>query len=147
MQRMDAEQAARDAAVEERKAKLEEAFRRGGGDALSASLAERALADEKRAAEQQAAYAAEQQAREHDRQKQRDDRTREQLSVLKLQVCRHTDVHSHAHLTLLCVSLHLMLKRLLHCCIHCGLCFLLLQGAASLVVQLGHASEQLKAIR
>ena len=125
---MDAEQAARDAAVEERKAKLEEAFRRGGGDALSASLAERALADEKRAAEQATAYAAEQRAREQDRQKQRDDRTREQLSGLKLQVCRHTDTHSHAHLTytLVCSSLLFMLKRLLQCRVHCASCFVLL---------------------
>lgn len=86
VQRMDAQQVARDAAVIERKAKLEEAFRRGGGEALSASLAEKALADEQRAAAQQEAYAAKQVALQEEWQRQRDVRTQQQLCVLKAQV-------------------------------------------------------------
>lgn len=87
VQRMDAEQVARDAAVVERKAKLEKAFRQGGGEALSASLAEKALADEQRAAAEQEAYAAKQLAREQETQRQRDIRNRQQVSGLKAQVC------------------------------------------------------------
>lgn len=87
---MDAEQASRDAAVAERKAKLEDAFRRGGGEALSASLAEQARADERRAAEQQAAYAEKQLTQELEKRQQREERMRQQMAALKSQVyfCR-----------------------------------------------------------
>eukprot|EP00892_Ulva_mutabilis_P001633 jgi/Ulvmu1/11470/UM077_0014.1 len=86
IKRMDAEEAARDAAVAERKAKLEEAFRRGGGEALSASLAEQARADAARAAEQQAAHEAQQLAKEQERQRQREARTQQQTTMLKVQM-------------------------------------------------------------
>lgn len=44
LQRMDAEQQARDDAVAERQRKLEEAFKLGGGEALQQSMAEQSKA-------------------------------------------------------------------------------------------------------
>ena len=83
---MEAEQAARDAAVAERKARMDAAFRRGGGDALCATLEERARADEARAERQATERAAAQQAAAQKAQAQRSAAAREQAAALASQV-------------------------------------------------------------
>lgn len=86
LQRMDEEQAARDAAVAARAAKLEAAFRRGGGDALCASLEEAARADEARAARQAAQHEAESAAAAARAKAERTKKEREQVAGLDTQV-------------------------------------------------------------
>lgn len=86
MQRMEKQQEARDAAVAARKAQMDAAFRLGGGDALCASLAEQALADEAKAQRQAAAHEAAEAAKVQREREARAARTAEQLSVLKAQV-------------------------------------------------------------
>lgn len=96
LQRMDEEQQAREAAVAARKAKMDAAFKRGGGEALEVGLKERALEDERRAAEQQAAYESKALALQKQKQAERRNKTQEQMEHLKQQV-RPTRIQLATH--------------------------------------------------
>ena len=86
VQRMDQEQAARDATVAQRQARLEAAYRRGGGDALCASLVEQARKDAERAAAQAAAREAADAAAVQKKRAEAAARTKEQIACLDQQV-------------------------------------------------------------
>ena len=96
MQRMDEEQAARDAAVAARAAKLDAAFRRGGGDALCASLEEAAHKAEARAALQAEQHEAAAASAALKAKKERARKEQEQIAALDKQVhstCTCADTH------------------------------------------------------
>jgi hypothetical protein len=84
---MEEEQEAREAAVAARKAKMDAAFKRGGGEALAVGMEVRAREDEQRAAQQQAAYESKAQILQEQRQAERRNKTQQQVQTLKEQVC------------------------------------------------------------
>ena len=84
---MHEEQEAREAAVAARKAKMDAAFKRGGGEALAVGLEARAREDERRAVEQQAEYESKALARQEQQEVDRRTKNQQQVETLKEQVC------------------------------------------------------------
>ena len=84
---MDEEQEAREAAVAARKAKMDAAFKRGGGEALAVGLQARAREDERRGAEQQAAYESKALALQEQKKAEARNKNQQQVDTLKEQVC------------------------------------------------------------
>jgi hypothetical protein len=96
LQKMDDEQAAREALATARQAKLAAAFTRGGGEALHTSLAQQARAAEERTLRQAARCEADQAAKAQRDRAAKIRRNREYITGLNAQVLLYSTMDSYA---------------------------------------------------